>query len=162
MAKYVPTSVLEGGDVNELKGALSKLVATVMARDNRIAKMHRDATMEDRLARAKAKRRWGKRYLMKTDSASQQVVNEFCTTFLFKEMKFLPTYFYLFSESKSSICQMVMRSITVPRNETESEYWTTVIAYALNYKMQMLRNQRLQKMKDVFQSKCQNCLLFET
>ena len=96
------------------------------------------------------KQRWAKRNLLSTDAGSQQMINNFVKKYLFKQVKFLPLGFEKWSEGTKTICGMMMKMINVPSNRKKQEYWTNDIVPALVYKVQMAKNQRLQKMKVVF------------
>ena len=87
---------------------------------------------------------------LSTDAGSQQMINNFVKKYLFKQVKFLPFGFEKWSEGTKTICGMMMKMINVPSNRKKKEYWTNDIVPALVYKVQMAKNQRLQKMKVVF------------
>ena len=119
-------------------------------REDTIQRMESEASLISSKKYTQGKRRWGKRNLLSTDAASQQMINNFVKKHLFKKVKFLPVGFEKWSVAQKNICGMMMSTINVPSDRTKKEYWTSDIVPALVYKMQMAKNQRLQKMKVVF------------
>lgn len=92
---------------------------------------------------------------MKTNPVSQQVLNTFVKNELFKSMKFLPTQFHLYDTRPGTPCGIIMErcKTSIPSDRSEKEYWEHDLVPALVYKMQMFKNQRLQRMKMLF-----NCM----
>ena len=143
----------EGGEVNVDENAerqLNIMKLKLKQRDDTIRKMETEAATVASKKYTQGKRRWGKRNLLSTDAASQQMINNFVKVHLFKDVKFLPLGFERWSEGPRTICGMMMSTINVPSDRRDKEYWTNDIVPALVYKMQMAKNQRLQKMKVVF------------
>ena len=130
--------------------AMTMMKEQVKALKGTIEKMEARNELISTKKYVQGKRRWGKRNLLSTDAGSQQMINNFVKKYLFKQVKFLPFGFEKWSEGTKTICGMMMKMINVPSNRKKKEYWTNDIVPALVYKVQMAKNQRLQKMKVVF------------
>ena len=85
---------------------------------------------------------------MKADPAGQQVVNKFVIEFVFKMVKILPDRFDVYSKEQNTFCGMIQSQIRhLPEGVSRRCYWYECLLGAFVYKLQMVKNQKLQKMR---------------
>jgi len=127
---------------------------TLRMRDAKIKK-YEEEKAEAARKKTNDKIRWGKRYIMTTYPAAQQVVNNFARLYWEDGNVFLCAGFHRHSEDSDSIYGMIWAMLDdagfkTPAGMVEYEFWKEHLCGALAYKVQTGINQRLQKMRVKF------------
>ena len=134
-----------------LEKEIERLVKVIRVKDAKLIEYEEAMSEETHRLDRVGKQRYKRRNLLKDDPANQQNVNNFITRYWFPNYKFLPEDFYVYDEEDNeTFCAMFMSMCDrVPGGYTRREYWYEWLCGALAYKMQMVKNQRLQKVRNV-------------
>ena len=143
-SKGTPDEVILRQKDNEI----ARLTDIIKVREKKLIELEDFQTEFARKKRQVGADRWLKRSLMKADPAGQQVINKFVIEFVFKMVKILPDGFDVYSLEQNTFCGMIQSQIRhLPAGVSRRSYWYDCLLSAFVYKLQMVKNQKLQKMR---------------
>lgn len=143
-SKGTPDEVILRQKDNEI----ARLTDIIKVREKKLIELEDFQTEFAQKKRQVGADRWLKRSLMKADPAGQQVINKFVIEFVFKMVKILPDGFDVYSLEQNTFCGMIQSQIRhLPAGVSRRSYWYDCLLSAFVYKLQMVKNQKLQKMR---------------